>query len=426
MFGHIVPCGIAGKAGDVAGRPRASTSRCQQVVDAVVGRAAADAWGGGERRAAGRRLAAPARRPVGLLAGATARARSCATRRSTCSDRLAQAASSAGCRSPTRKPDWLRAQGPPRAARSCALKRTVRELGLVTVCEEAGCPNLSRVLGRRHGHVHGAGRALHPGVRLLPGRHPPARSPSTTTSRSGWPRRSTAHGRSTTPCSPWWPATTWPTAALGLRGRDGRAPSAGADPGTTVEVLITDAKGDAASLDVLFAARPDVLNHNLETVARLQRAVRPSAGYARSLGAAGPGQGGRAHHQVRAHRRHGRDRRRGRRRARRPGRHRRRHRHDRPVPAPDDPPPARRPLGARRRRSPAEGGRRGARASATSRPARSPARATTPSRPPAPSASRPSPAPADGLSRLTRHRPLRGGLRRSRVISGESSPHSAP
>ena len=50
-----------------------------------------------------------------------------------------------------------------------------------------------------------------------------------------------------------------------------------------------------------FAARPDVLNHNLETVARLQRAVRPSAGYARSLARAGPGQGGRPHHQVRAH-----------------------------------------------------------------------------------------------------------------------------
>src|SRR6185437_13213097 len=54
-------------------------------------------------------------------------------------------------------------------------------------------------------------------------------------------------------------------------------------PGTTVETLISDANGDAASLDVLVAARPDVLNHNLETVARLQRSVRPSAGYARSL-----------------------------------------------------------------------------------------------------------------------------------------------
>ncbi len=47
--------------------------------------------------------------------------------------------------------------------------------------------------------------------------------------------------------------------------------------------MISDAKGDDASLELLFAARPDVLNHNVETVARLQRAVRPSAGYARSL-----------------------------------------------------------------------------------------------------------------------------------------------
>jgi lipoic acid synthetase len=54
-------------------------------------------------------------------------------------------------------------------------------------------------------------------------------------------------------------------------------------PATRVETLISDAKGDAVALAVLFDARPDVLNHNIETVARLQRAVRPSAGYARSL-----------------------------------------------------------------------------------------------------------------------------------------------
>ena len=55
------------------------------------------------------------------------------------------------------------------------------------------------------------------------------------------------------------------------------------NPGTVVETLVSDAKGDAASLQRLFDARPDVFNHNVETVARLQRAVRPSAGYARSL-----------------------------------------------------------------------------------------------------------------------------------------------
>ena len=54
-------------------------------------------------------------------------------------------------------------------------------------------------------------------------------------------------------------------------------------PSTRIEVLISDLKGCAASLDVVLDAVPDVLNHNLETVARLQRAVRPSAGYARSL-----------------------------------------------------------------------------------------------------------------------------------------------
>jgi lipoic acid synthetase len=54
-------------------------------------------------------------------------------------------------------------------------------------------------------------------------------------------------------------------------------------PGTRVETLISDARGAESSLGLLFAARPDVVNHNVETVPRLQRAVRPSAGYVRSL-----------------------------------------------------------------------------------------------------------------------------------------------
>jgi lipoic acid synthetase len=54
-------------------------------------------------------------------------------------------------------------------------------------------------------------------------------------------------------------------------------------PTTTIEVLIPDCKGGRAALDVIFDARPDVCNHNLETVARLQRTARPSAHYHRSL-----------------------------------------------------------------------------------------------------------------------------------------------
>jgi lipoic acid synthetase len=54
-------------------------------------------------------------------------------------------------------------------------------------------------------------------------------------------------------------------------------------PGTDVEVLTSDLKGDPGALQLLLDVRPDVMNHNIETVARLQRAVRPSAGYLRSL-----------------------------------------------------------------------------------------------------------------------------------------------
>ena len=52
---------------------------------------------------------------------------------------------------------------------------------------------------------------------------------------------------------------------------------------TTIETLVSDGAGNSEAWGVLFAQRPDVVNHNIETVQRLQRVVRPSAGYARSL-----------------------------------------------------------------------------------------------------------------------------------------------
>jgi lipoic acid synthetase len=55
-------------------------------------------------------------------------------------------------------------------------------------------------------------------------------------------------------------------------------------PGTGIEVLIADYQGDEDALRLVLDASPDVLNHNLETVARLQRRVRPAASYERSLG----------------------------------------------------------------------------------------------------------------------------------------------
>ena len=57
----------------------------------------------------------------------------------------------------------------------------------------------------------------------------------------------------------------------------------GENPGVVVETLISDLKGDWDALGTVLAARPDVLNHNLETVPRLYATVRPQADYGRSL-----------------------------------------------------------------------------------------------------------------------------------------------
>ena len=178
-----------------------------------------------------------------------------------------------------RKPEWLRARlhhGPD----VLRLKRTVRQLQLVTVCEEAGCPNLSEcwadgtatfmVLGER------CTRAC--GFCLVDTRHPDAPD-------AGEPERvAEAVAR-----------MGLGHAVITMVARDDLADGGAAhvaavvrairhrSPGARVEALVSDLKGDPVAIDTVIAARPDVFNHNLETVARLQRAVRPSAGYARSL-----------------------------------------------------------------------------------------------------------------------------------------------
>jgi lipoic acid synthetase len=54
-------------------------------------------------------------------------------------------------------------------------------------------------------------------------------------------------------------------------------------PATSIEVLIPDFKGDAAALRIVVSARPDILNHNLETIERLYRLARPGGRYTRAL-----------------------------------------------------------------------------------------------------------------------------------------------
>ncbi|MGH8980158.1 MAG: lipoyl synthase [Acidimicrobiales bacterium] len=178
-----------------------------------------------------------------------------------------------------RKPEWLRVQA--RIGHEyLALGRTVHDLGLVTVCEEAGCPNIFECWadGTATFMVNGDRCTRACGFCLVDTRRPLPLDP-------GEPERVAlavermrlAH------------AVVTCVARDDLV--DGGAGAIAATieairrrrPRTGVEVLISDCKGDDVSLETIFGARPDVLNHNVETVARLQRAVRPSAGYARSL-----------------------------------------------------------------------------------------------------------------------------------------------
>jgi len=186
---------------------------------------------------------------------------------------------SAGLAHSARKPPWLRVK-----ARMgddfLGLRRTVRDLGLVTVCEEAGCPNIFECWaeGTATFMINGDRCTRSCGFCLVDTRHPVALDREEPERVAAAVRRlDLAHAV----------VTAVARDDLADGGAAAFAATIGAirraRPGTAVEVLIPDCKGDAPSLDVVFEARPDILNHNLETVARLQRAVRPSAGYARSL-----------------------------------------------------------------------------------------------------------------------------------------------
>jgi lipoic acid synthetase len=160
------------------------------------------------------------------------------------------------------------------------LRRTMRSLDLVTVCEEAGCPNISECWadGTATFMINGERCTRACGFCLVDTRQPlPVDAGEPDRVADAVRRMGLRH------------AVVTAVARDDLA--DGGASAFAATvrairstvPGCRVEVLIPDCRGDADSLAVIFDAAPDVLNHNIETVARLQRAVRPSAGYARSL-----------------------------------------------------------------------------------------------------------------------------------------------
>jgi lipoic acid synthetase len=178
-----------------------------------------------------------------------------------------------------RKPEWIRV--PVRIGKGYReLGSTVHDLGLVTVCEEAGCPNIYECWadGTATFMINGERCTRACGFCQVDTRHPLPLSPNEP-ERVAQAVERMRLGHAVVTCVA---RDDLPDGGAGAMAETIRAIRS-RTPETTVEVLISDCRGDAASLDAIFEARPDVLNHNIETVARLQRAVRPSAGYARSL-----------------------------------------------------------------------------------------------------------------------------------------------
>jgi lipoyl synthase len=180
-----------------------------------------------------------------------------------------------------RKPDWIRVRPPAAGSRFGEIKRILREHGLHTVCEEASCPNI--------GECFGKGTATF----MIMGDKCTRRCPFC----------DVGHGRPD-PLNADEPANLARTvAALKLSYvvitsvdrddlRDGGAAHfvacieavRAASPATQIEVLVPDFRGRIdRALEILTAAPPDVMNHNLETVPRLYRQARPGSDFEHSL-----------------------------------------------------------------------------------------------------------------------------------------------
>ena len=178
-----------------------------------------------------------------------------------------------------RKPPWLKVRAPG-GSNYVQVKHLMRDLGLHTVCEEAHCPNVGECWEHRAATFMILGDVCTRNCAYC----------------------AVAHG---TP-APFDPAEPVRLAEavtrMGLRhvvitsvDRDD-LPNGGAElfaqcveeirrrlPETSVELLIPDFKGSDTALELVVAARPDILNHNLETIDRLYRIARPGGRYARAL-----------------------------------------------------------------------------------------------------------------------------------------------
>jgi len=177
------------------------------------------------------------------------------------------------------RPPWLRVKAPVSAAYG-ETRALMRDLNLVTVCEEAACPNIGECWAQKHATMMILGAVC--------------------TRACAFCNVATGRPDLLDPHEPEHVGTA--VARLGLRhvvitsvDRDDLADGGAqhfADtiaavrqlsPGTTIEVLTPDFLRKEGAVEIVVAARPDVFNHNMETVPRLYPSIRPGARYANSL-----------------------------------------------------------------------------------------------------------------------------------------------
>ena len=178
-----------------------------------------------------------------------------------------------------RKPDWIRVRAPSSPV-FAETQRTVRENGLVTVCEEAGCPNIGECWSKKHATMMIMGDTC-------------TRACAFCNVRTGKPDPLDASEPENVAKA---------VATLGLNhvvitsvdrddlddGGAGHIAETilairGSSPNTTVEVLTPDFLRKPGALERVVEAKPDVFNHNIETVPGLYLTVRPGARYYHSI-----------------------------------------------------------------------------------------------------------------------------------------------
>jgi lipoyl synthase len=180
----------------------------------------------------------------------------------------------------TRRPSWLKVRMPA-GEDYYALKGLMRGLALHTVCESARCPNIGECWG--HGTatfmILGDQCTRRCGFCAVPKGRPRGHVDAEEPDRVA--RAAQSMGLSHVVVTS-VDRDDLPDGGSGIFARVIEALRR-AVPGAKVEVLIPDFRGSAESLQTVLSARPDVLNHNIETVRRLYPVARRGSGYERSL-----------------------------------------------------------------------------------------------------------------------------------------------